>query len=83
MQEEELDVTNWENVVKLVQVAFWEGSLDEACARKAVVLISKGYGKEFTRMGLVEVLWKATTGIIKQRLTAKITYHGSLHGFWM
>ena len=66
-----------------MQVEFWEGSLDETCACKAVVLISKGYGKEFTGMGLVEILWKAKTGIIKQRLTAEITCHGSLHGFWM
>ena len=29
--EEEPDVINWEKMVTLVQAAFWEGSLDEAC----------------------------------------------------
>ena len=43
------------------------------------MLITKGYGKDFQCIGLLEVLWKDTTGIIKQRLTAAIKYHNSLH----
>ena len=32
---------------------------------------------------MVEVLWKATTGIINWRLTAAVMYHGRFHGFQM
>ena len=32
---------------------------------------------------MVELLWKATTGIINQRTTAGITYHNIFHGFRM
>ena len=28
-------------------------------------------------------MWKATTGIIKQRLNSEILYHETLHGFQM
>ena len=46
-----------------------------------VVLIPKGYGKDFRGIGLVEFLWKAATGIINLRMTTDITYHVSFHGF--
>ena len=46
-----------------------------------VVLIPKGGDKDFRGIGIVEVLWKATTGIINQQLIAEITYHDSLNGF--
>ena len=47
-----------------------------------VVLIIKGDVKYFCGIRLVEVLWKATTGIINRRLTAAISYHNSLNRFW-
>ena len=47
------------------------------------MLIPKGGGKDFHRIGLVEVMWKATTGIINQRLTVAITYYDSIHGLQM
>ena len=83
MREEDPDVSNWEKVVKLVQAVLCEGSLVEACAWKTFMLIPKGDIKDFRRIYLVEVMRKATTGIINQRLTAAITYHDSLHGFCM
>ena len=46
-----------------------------------VVLIPKGYGKDFRGIGLVEVMWKDTTGILNRQLTAVNTYHNILHGF--
>ena len=45
------------------------------------MLIPKGGGKDFIDIGLVEVLWKATTSIINLRMTAAIRYHITLHGF--
>ena len=46
------------------------------------MLIPKGDGNYFRGIRLVEVLWKATTGIIKRRLTSDIHNHETLHGFW-
>ena len=46
------------------------------------VLIPKGDSKDFRDIGLVEVLWKATTSIINRRLTAVIRYHDSLNFCW-
>ena len=45
------------------------------------MLTPKGGGKEFRGIGIVEVLWKATTGIINRQLIALIKYHDSIHGF--
>ena len=32
--------------------------------------------------GLVEVMWKVVAAILNLRLTASITFHNLLHGFW-
>ena len=45
------------------------------------MIIPNGYGKEFLGIGLLELLWKATTGIIDWWLTTPITYPDSLCGF--
>ena len=45
-----------------------------------VVLITKGYSKDLRGIGLVEVLWKTTTGIINMQLTTEIQYHDKLNG---
>ena len=39
---------------------------------QTVILIPKGDGKYFRGIGLVQVLWKDTTGIINRRLNASI-----------
>ena len=66
------DYTNWIKVVAPVQVEFLEGYLAESFTWHTFVIIPKGCGKDFGVIGIVEVLWKATTGIIIQRLTAVI-----------
>ena len=45
------------------------------------MLIPKGVFKDFRGIRLVEVLCKATTSIINQRLTTAIKYHNIFHGF--
>ena len=77
----ETDTINWRKVVALEQAEFQEGSLAEACTWQTVVLIPKGDGKDFRGIGLVEFVWKATTGIINWRLNSEICYHDNLHGF--
>ena len=71
---------HWENLVELIQTAFWEGELAEEATWKAVVLIPKGK-KDYHGIGLVEVTWKVVPEILNCWLTASITYHDFLHGF--
>ena len=47
-----------------------------------VVIITKGSSRYFWGIGLVEVLWKDFTSLLNQHLTAVITLHDVLHGFW-
>ena len=46
-----------------------------------VVMISKGGGTDFRRIFLVEVLWKAISGIINFRILSSIQFYDALHGF--
>ena len=48
---------------------------------KAVFLIPKGK-KDYWVIDLVEVMWKVVAAILNCRITAYITYHDFLHGFW-
>ena len=45
-----------------------------------MVLIPKGE-KDYSGIGLVEVMWKVVVEILNRRLTAYITYHDFLHVF--
>ena len=38
--------------------------------------------KDYRGIGLVEVMWKVVAEILYRRLTASITFHNFLHGFW-
>ena len=51
------------------------------CACNTVLMIPKGGGNEFRGIGLVEVLWKAISGIINCRISSYIHFHDALHGF--
>ena len=48
-----------------------------------VVIIPKGVGTNLRRIGLVEVMWKAISGIIDRRILSSIQFHDDLHGFSM
>ena len=65
----------------MIQAAFHEGYLAEKCTWKTVVLIPKGNGKDFRRIGLVGVLWMIVTGILNFRLAVAIQIHDALHRF--
>ena len=47
-----------------MQADFQGGYLAETCACKMTMIVPKGDGKDLRGIGLVEVLWKSTTGII-------------------
>ena len=44
-------------------------------------MIIKGVGTDFRWIGLVEVLWKAVSGIINFGILSSIQFHDDLHGF--
>ena len=46
-----------ENLVELIQTAFWEGELAKEAMWQAVVLIPKGK-QDYRGIGIVEVMWK-------------------------
>ena len=46
-----------------------------------MILIPKG-GGDYRGIGLVEVMWKVVAVIINCQITASITFHIVLHGFW-
>ena len=73
--------SNWDRVVDLVLTAFGEGKLVEDSMWQAVVLIPKGEN-DYCGIGLVAVMCKVVTAILNFRLTASITFHDFLHGFW-
>ena len=72
---------NWERVAALVRAAFVEGRLAKETMWQEVVLIHKGKGA-YRGIGLVEVMWKVVAEVLNRRLTASITFHDFLHGFW-
>ena len=64
-----------------MQAVSRERSLEKVCAWHTVLMVSKECGKGFQCIGLLEILWKSTTGIINWWMTAAIMYHTSLYGF--
>ena len=46
-----------------------------------MVIIPKGRGTNLRGIGLVEVLWKAISGIINCPLSSSTQFHDVLHGF--
>ena len=65
----------------LAIAAFGEGILVEEAMWQVLVLIPKGKG-DYRCSGLLEVMWKVVAEILNLRLTASITYHNFLRGFW-
>ena len=79
--EERTDMSNWERVVEILQLAFRDSKLHMECMWQKVVLIPKGNG-EFVLIGLVKVLWKALSGVINRQIGAAVKFHNVLHEFW-
>ena len=52
-----------------------------SCDWQMVMMIPKGLGTDFRVIGLVEVLWKAISGIINFRISSSIQFHDAPHGF--
>ena len=51
------------------------------CSWQTLVVIPKGGGTDFRGIGLVEVLWKAISGIINLRISSSAQFRDALHGF--
>ena len=57
------------------------GVLTAPCAWQMVGMILEGGVTDFRGIGLVEVLWKAISGIINCQILSSIQFHDALHGF--
>ena len=66
-REKEPDTDMWENVVSVIQEAFWGRYIPEALLWTTMLLIPKGSG-EYRGIGLVETIWKVCTSIVNSRL---------------
>ena len=64
-------------MVRLVQLAFGEGTLPEELARATMVLLLKWKG--FIR--LVEVMWEACKAVDNCCLKRSVELHNTLHRF--
>ena len=80
-QDDTLDATNWQKVASIVQTSFCYGKMAEELMWQMVVLIPKGQRGDFRGIGLVEVIWKTMSSLLKRRLTAAIMFHDMLHCF--
>ena len=80
-QEERPDPGNWEKVVTTIHAAFRGGELTAQCAWKVVVITPKGGGTDFRGIVLVEIMWKAISGIINRWIFFSIQFHYALHRF--
>ena len=67
--------------MSIVRANFGEGLLAEETMWQVLVLIPRG---NWAHQGIVivEVMWKVVTAILNNQLTASITFHELLHGFW-
>ena len=80
MQENSPDPALWDKVVRMIQVAFCRGHLEEKYTWKTVVLTPKGNG-DSRGIGFVEVLWKTVTGILNCCLMSAIQFQNKLRGY--
>ena len=74
--------TQWMKVVAIVKASFCNETLANKSTWHMVVLIPKGYGRDFRGIGLVEVLWKTLTGLLNFHFTSEIQFRDILRGFW-
>ena len=80
-REEKPEPGKWEKVIATIHADFRGGELAAPCAWQMVAMIPKGGVTEFRGIGLVEILWKAISGIIHRWLLYSIQFHGVPHGF--
>ena len=79
-REKDPDTGHWYRFIDLVHTEFRDGLLPTKCTWQTVIFLPKG-NRYFRSIGLVEVLWKAVSGVIKQRITSEILYQDVLHIF--
>ena len=80
-QKDNPDDTHWIKVVEIFQAKFRDGNISNKITRNMVVMITEGKSRYFRGVGLVEVLCKFITGLLKQRFTLAIVFHDIIHGF--
>ena len=66
--------------MRLIQLAFGDGTLPEDLTWVTMVLLPKGKEK-YRGTGLVEVTWTVCTLVVNFLLNQSFKFHDALHGF--
>ena len=72
-------MSNWEGLVEVLHMVFRDIRLPMECKWQTVVTILNG-DRDFRVIGLVEILCKAFSGVINQRIRVALQFHDVLHG---
>ena len=81
-QEGDWGNTHWRKVVYIFQIELRNGTLSDMRMWQTLVKITKGCIREFSGVGLVEVLWNTITGLLNRRFALSIGFFDVLNGFW-
>ena len=68
--------------MEIIHAEFRDSNLDSKSSWWKVVLITKGDNRYFRGIGIVEVLWRTTMGLLNQSSILTIGFNDILHGFW-
>ena len=75
------DTTKWNNIIKIVQIAFKEGTVPVALKRGILKLLPKPRSNGFRGIALLESIYKLISMIIHLRIMDTVEFHESIHGF--
>ena len=74
-------IKEWENVLKIVEMAFTGEDIPSSFCNGILVLIPKNVPGEYRGIALLEVIYKLISSIINRRLVSGIQWHDAIHGF--
>ena len=73
-------MANWDWEMDVLQTDFWYGRIPMYCTWQTVVIITKGNGGS-RGIDIVELLWKALSGVINCWIGLAVKFHDIMHGF--
>ena len=75
------DTAKWDNIIKIIQLAFKEGIVPVALKRGILKLLPKPGSKGYRGIALLESIDKLISMIIHLRIMGTVELHESIHGF--
>ena len=79
-QEQDLETGNLERVVYLIYTTFRDGTLRTELIWQTLIFLTNR-NSDYRDVGLIKVLLKTVSLLIKRRLGAAVTYHDTLYRF--